>query len=243
MGLGLLLIPSLAGYWFLQNFNGTRYETYRVSGYHLLFRSAIVGSLLAVPAHIITLFLNRLIPQLRCAWYAHLPVDYVDTAAMILVLAVALPPLINLFYSREKGAKRAAQKYGDLIELVIADAFERQKPVELSLKSGKSYIGLVLQSNITKRGASDVTLVPLASGYRSDETKELHITTNYAPVIDEWLGGDSLSDDDLQDFSITLPRSEVCSARPFDPELYQLFNQAGKRRNWLRISLGKRRNR
>ena len=41
-----------------------------------------------------------------------------------------------------------------------------------------------------RRGESDVALIPLASGYRDQETHELVITTNYAPAINEYLDSD-----------------------------------------------------
>ena len=94
---------------------------------------------------------------------------------------------MNKFYSKEKAAKRTAENYGDLIELMIARAFERRKLIELSLKNRKSYIGFVRHRSITKRGQSDVTLVPMASGYRSEGTLELHITTDYVPIIYEMI--------------------------------------------------------
>ena len=227
MGLGLLLIPSLGGYWFLQHANFTRFEIYRLSGYHLLFRSALAGILLASFAHSITLLIDALVPQLRSFWFAYIPVDYVDTAILSILLAATVPPVINKFHSEEKAAKRTAENYGDLIELMIARAFEQSKLIELSLKNRKSYIGFVLQRSITKRGQSDVTLVPVASGYRSEGTLELHITTDYAPIIDEMIekNTDEIPEI-LRDFNVVLPRSEVCSARIFDREAYRLFQRS-----------------
>jgi hypothetical protein len=111
------------------------------------------------------------------------------------------------------------------MELIIADSIERQKMVELSLRNGKSYIGYALESNITKRGSSDVALAPVASGYRSEDTRELRITTHYAPVIQKWRGDDSSIDDIVRDFRIVISREEICSARFFDPKVYLLFRQ------------------
>lgn len=224
MGLGLLLIPSLAGYWFLQNANFTRFNNYRLSGYHLLFRSALAGIFLTVAAHTIAVLLNLHAPQLRSFLYSYVPLDYVDTAILTILLAIAAPPVINkIIYSEEKAAKRAAETYGDLIETVIASAFVQRKLLELSLKNRKSYIGVVLHRSITKRGQSDVTLIPMASGYRSEDTLELHITTHYASIIDKWM---EQGDNDIRDFRVVIPRSEVCSARIFDPEAYLLFQQS-----------------
>ena len=44
--LGLLLLPAVGGYWFLTHFNYTRFQSVRDSGYHVLFRSAVVGIVL-----------------------------------------------------------------------------------------------------------------------------------------------------------------------------------------------------
>ena len=138
-----------------------------------------------------------------------------------------MPPIINQFYSKEKAAKRAAETYGDLIEKVIADAFERLKPIELSLKNRKSYVGLVLRGSITKRGRSDVTVLPISSGYRSADTLELNLTIHYAPIIEQLIDKEvERVDDLLRDYSVVLPRSEVCSARLFDPAVYRLFQQS-----------------
>ncbi len=227
MGLGLLLIPSLGGYWFLQRANFTRFEIYRLSGYHLLFRSALAGIILASFAHPIALFIDALVPQLRSFWYAYISVNYVDTAILSILLAAIIPPVINRFHSEERAAKRTAENYGDLIEMMIARAFEQRKLIELSLKNRKSYIGMVRQRSITKRGQSDVTLVPVVSGYRSEDTLELHITTDYVPIIYEMIKNDPDEIPEiLRDFNVVLPRSEVCSARIFDPEAYRLFQRS-----------------
>ena len=44
MGLGLFLVPTIGGYWFLTHLNYTRYRAYRDSGYHVLFSSAFAGA-------------------------------------------------------------------------------------------------------------------------------------------------------------------------------------------------------
>ena len=110
---------------------------------------------------------------------------------------------------------------------MIADAFERLKPIELSLKNRKSYVGLVLRSSITKRGRSDVTLLPIASGYRSEDTLELNLTIHYAPIIDQLIDKEAERIDYLlRDYSVVLPRSEVCSARLFDLDVYEMFQKS-----------------
>lgn len=231
MGLGLLLIPSLGGYWFLRHANFTRFEIQRSSGYHLLFRSALVGIILAFIAHAIASLVNLFVPQIRSIMYDYISVNYIDTAAFSIVLAFASPPLLNMFYDQKRAVRKAAETYGDLIELLITDSIERRKMVEISLRTGKAYIGYALHTSITRPGDSDVTLVPMASGYRSEETRELRITTHYSPIIKEWISRqDSPSiSHTIRDFKVVLPRSEVCSARLFDPAVYRLFQQSRRR--------------
>ena len=77
-----------------------------------------------------------------------------------------------------------------------------------------------------RRGESDVALIPLASGYRDQETHELVITTNYAPAINEYLDSDPEIPDLIhEDFRVVVPASEIVSARIFSPEIYWRFQQ------------------
>lgn len=119
-----------------------------------------------------------------------------------------------------------ARESGDLIELLISESIEEQKVVEISLRSGKSYIGFALESGITRQGESDIALIPIASGYRNKDTQELEITNDYARVILESLDDPSPSPSLVyKDFQIVIPMSEIVSARIFYFEVYQQFQQ------------------
>lgn len=222
MGLGLLFIPTLGGYWFLTRLYYTRYGVLRDSGYHVLFKSAIAGCSLVVFARLIIVFLlNPYIPQAVEIWKSHVPFDYYGTATLSASLGVVLPLLFNRFYGKEMAMRRTARESGNLIELLIRENNESRKLVELSLRSGKSYIGLVLESGIARHGESDVALLPLKSGYRKEDTRELKITTNYAPVIRKSLEESSYLV--YEEFRIVIPMSEIVTARIFDPDVYELF--------------------
>ena len=97
---------------------------------------------------------------------------------------------------------------------------------------------MALNSGLQAHGESDIALIPLASGYREPDTQKLKITTYYAEVIDEWL--DELEEsrewsqeleeseerlDDLKDFRIVIPMSEIVSARLFDLDVYERFQE------------------
>ena len=222
MGLGVLFIPTLGGYWFLTHLNYTRYGVLRDSGYHVLFKSAIAGcSLVVVARLIIVFFLNPLLPRIGEIWESYVPFDYYGTATLSALLGFALPIAINRFYGKEKAARKTATESGNLIELLIRESIDEEKLVELSLRSGKSYIGFVFESGIARHGESDVALIPMASGYRKEDTRELEITTDYAPVI--WKTIEESTSLVYGDFRIVIPMSEIVTARIFDPDVYELF--------------------
>lgn len=83
MGLGLLLIPTLGGYWLLTRLYYTRYGVLRDSGYHVLFKSAIAGcSLFVVSRLAVIFFLNPLFPYIGKIWKYCVPFDYSGTVTL-----------------------------------------------------------------------------------------------------------------------------------------------------------------
>ena len=226
MNLGLFLIPILGGYWLLTHLYLTRFGALRDSGYHLFFRSAFYGLVLAFVAYLIILVLEHYFPWIDDLWKLHAPSRYYGAAILSIVLGLLLPFILNPFCNREKAALRVAKNSGDLIELMIAESLDREMLIELSLRSGKSYIGFALKSEMAERTESDIALIPIASGHRDKDTQELEITTNYAPVIQKCLeDGSDPSDLINEDFRVVIPRSEIISTRLFLPEAYQRFQE------------------
>ena len=226
MGLGLFLVPVLGGYLFPTRLHYTRYGVLRKSGYHLFFQSAIAGGVLVVIARLAVVFLNDRFPQIGLLWKSYVPFYYSGTVALSVLLGFMFPNLANLLYGKEKAERRAAQESGALIELVISESLDRQKPVELTLKNGKSYIGFALGRKIAAIGESDISLIPIKSGYRDKDTHELVLTTDYISTIRMCLDDDSMIPDlRFEDFRIAIPMSEVRSVRIFHPEVYERFQQ------------------
>ena len=109
---------------------------------------------------------------------------------------------------------------GDL----MVDIATTKKLVEVSLKNGKSYIGIPIYWNNTV--GKHIVLIPYWSGYRRDETRELVVTTHYFPTVVEHHDEDGplLG----KDFRLVIPSSEIVSARPFVPNLYKRFSKTPK---------------
>ena len=232
------MLPAVGGYWLLTNWNYTRFQLVRDSGYHVLFRSAVTGFVLFSLARTITLFLEARWRDVSELWDLHYLAPFSLEVILSFLLAFLLPIVFNVFYSRQSGAEKAAQDSGDHTELLIAESIERQLPVEISLRNRKVYIGLAIESGIGSGSDSDIAIIPLYSGYRDEETLDLHIETDYLPIIWNYVNEDEEEDaqeeergDEEEDgenwipeeFRVVLPLSEIASGRLFDEEVYDKF--------------------
>lgn len=223
MGLGLLLVPAIGGYWFLTHCNYTRYRAARNTGYHLFFGSAVAGILLFAVSHLAITLLHHYCSLSGTHWETLFPSPHTDTVTLSVLLGFVSPYVWNFFYKAETGARKAATDDGDGIELLITDSFRDYQFVEISLRTGKVYVGLPLEPAIAVQGEADVSLLPFISGYRDKETQELVLTSYYGPVIRRALdAGEIEKADDLR-VVVTLP--EIVSARPFIPRVFERFRQ------------------
>ena len=229
MEVGVFLIPALVGYLLLRALNFTRYSIARDAGYHVLFKSTIAGAILLGIAHGIILAMNQWVTDISGKWQTYINYPFSDTIALGILLGFLVWFGWNRGYSKDKAAEAIAANNGDLIELLIRESMKSQSFIEISLKTGKSYIGLAVASGIAKSDESDISLIPVASGYRNKDSQELEITTNYAPVIAEsYPNAESYLD--YKDFQIIIPKSEIVSARIFDPDIYRKFQKRARRR-------------
>ena len=186
-----------------------RYSLLRESGYHVLFKSAVVGLFLVLIARVLIVFLfNPFIPNLGEFWKSFAPSNYSGTASLSALLGFALPYVSNWFYTKEKAIRRAEKESGHLTELLIREINERGELAEISLKNRKTYIAVL----------------PVNSGYRKEDTLELKITTDYLPLVFDFLETQPVKEEFREeDFRVVIPISEIVSVRIFDPDLYELF--------------------
>ncbi len=219
MGLGEFLLPAIAAFWFLTHWNRTRYRVARESGYRLVFESASYGVLFTAGGHVVILLLNRWCPQMGVMLKSLALFGDTGPATLSVLFGFVGPLVLNLFSDKDETVVETAKQMGLRIELLFAESMERRQPVELSLKSRKSYIGYVLE--IIDPGQPDVEIIPLASGYRREDTQELEITTHYAPVLREFVESDEL--EHFTGFRVVIRMSEIVSARLFDLDVYERF--------------------
>ena len=216
-------MPALAGYLFLAWFNGTRYSLPRETGYHIVFQSAIAGVVLFVVARTLAVLANAFTPAVAECWHTIVPLDYSGTAAGAFLLAGTLPLVLNRLSRFEQltARQKAAEAAGDHVSLIIDQAMLEGHFVELSLSSGKSYVGAPIQGTFGHRDGGDVALIPIVSGYRDKDSRDLVMTTNYATALKS-----RLSDLELDNLKVAFPMRDIVSARLFDQELFEVFQGA-----------------
>lgn len=203
-------VPALAGYLVLRLAHPWKFGLRRESGYHVVFRSTLMGLLLYLVAAVV---------EQVCPWL-YLWVDLIPgwsalkiskAAVGSLLIALASPHLfINWWYKPLRARRALAEKKADLVDLLICDAYDDGSLIEVAFPSGKTYLGLIVKSSTADDGSdTGVLLVPVLSGYRDNE-QGLLLTTSYAGVLaNRW-----------QQLAIAIRCSELKWLRRFDTDLY-----------------------
>lgn len=90
--------------------------------------------------------------------------------------------------------------------------------LEVSLKSGKVYIGLPPGTSLPdKQNDHDyLLLLPFHSGYREEHNKKLHLTTNYINYYTD----QNLTQSQIEKFYTAIYIDEIVSVRPFNISTY-----------------------
>ena len=221
-----ILALVLLGALFNLTTHSARLRLRRVEGYALLFYTLLAGWMIQGA----TVLLKGL---LLIVW-KHIGLEPLVfeadayravTISVGMLFALVAAVTVNRFWSIDRVSRDVAVESGEFRELIYQLAIVETSPVEVTLETGKSYIGIPLESRVVMREEGDLWLVLLMSGYR-DERQELKITTSYTEKFDEDLI--SVLELPFGDFVVALPKSRIVSARPFDVNLSQgLFERSG----------------
>ena len=226
MSLGLLVLPALVGFLFLFVGRRTRFRLMQLSGYQVVFQSALVGVVFLMAARGLVLILDEWSVSLHSCWRTFAPFEYSGTIGLSAALALIVAGCRNLVTNTEAAARQSARQSGNQILWLLRDSLARNRMVEVSLRSSKSYVGYAHDTGAkTHRADPDITLIPMASGFRHNETRELVLTTFYGKTAGEFLeshGRESSWTE--EDFQVAFPFSEIVSARLFDPVAFQMFH-------------------
>ncbi len=205
--ISLLIEPMLVGFLTVATLHVSRYWVIRQTGYVFLLPILIVGMVLM---HVVDAGLTALSQFLDSDRISP------NTTFWAAALAILIPLVANAVIGRGRSVRLAGAWRGSLTECLLQDSIDSGSFVELTLETGKSYVGLVLKSGITTPSESDVSIVPIFSGYRDDE-HQLQLTTSYLDAISKA----PKEDDVLYQFELVLSKSQIVSARRFDVEIFE----------------------
>ncbi len=107
--------------------------------------------------------------------------------------------------------------------MLFSRALNKKKLVSITLKNSKVYVGFVWKLPDPTAKFEGVRLIPVLSGYRKNESRELVITTHYysfvEPIIKDMPKGADAIEQGL-DVELVLPIDSIYSASYFDLVAY-----------------------
>ena len=113
-------------------------------------------------------------------------------------------------------------------EKLVLYALTAEKPLLITLDTGKVYVGLVPWALDPTESREYLKIIPLQSGYRDPDTKKVHFTISYKEMVRDVrsnAGVPNFSSLKSEDFEMIIPSDRIVSAHVFDPDVYQELSQ------------------
>lgn len=234
----LLLLPLVAGYIFIKEWEVVRYSVAIEDGHRLYFRSAFHGVIITAISFLILRAFDA--PLITASWkspelytqlanhFFELPVSKLTVFFTLVVspfVAKLLAITLNIFSKAGNHYYIALQD--NELELLLAKSIFDIKMVMITLEDEKVYVGFVTKLTDPTKERKFVSIRPLISGYRS-ETKEVIFTTFYEDIY----SGKHVELEHLamDDYIVVLRADKVISARIFDSIAYSKFKQSAEQK-------------
>lgn len=234
----LLILPLTGGYFFIANFVFLKYKYQRLDTPRLLLNSILAGIFITFLSFTVRTIVENQYPELyiRCCRILHfIPVErtesnrYLGTLifslAGIILFTIVVNWIVSVFWGYEKIISRAVDKHGDELEQLFRDSVLKAQLIQLTLKNEKVYLGIIDKIPEPKK-TNYVSLIPIYSGYRNKDTKEMTITTSYETI--NLLIKEKTLIPKLSKILVVIKQDEILIAQPHDPEIYASFKNAQK---------------
>ena len=225
----LLLLPLLGGYIFLTTFFLTKFYHQRIERQRLIFNSSIIAVILSIIVLSIDHFILKVFfLNFREDLGKINPVNYdgLNESLLVFLSSFPLAKLFNLILPKKKAFAFVVDKWGNDFEKLFWTSLkskdDEDKLLMITTKSNKVYVGYV--NKISEPiDNSHITIIPNFSGYRSKETQELRVTTDYLNVLEYYIerGEAKLIDKKM---GIIIPLSEIVMISKFISEIFDRFN-------------------
>lgn len=218
----LLLVPLVAGYFFLTRSYYYRFRYRLLERQRLLFESIITATVFLVAAYTLVFGLKLLFHPYD--WYlglrSYFPFPYTGTALLSFGLAIFATYVPNILWlSKDKAMREAINLHGNAMEKLVLSAIEYPQLVCFTLDNGKVYVGYPRYlSDLIQTGM--LRIYPILSGFR-DSQHRIVFTTNYESAYDQI---DELDiEQDTVDFEQLIAVDRIISAKRFSLHIYEQF--------------------
>lgn len=160
------------------------------------------------------------------------PLQWLNYMAHLTVFAIPSPLFAFFFFAwvsipkAREGAlndkERIKIRNIDSISELSITALERNMPLRVNLKSGKVYIGMMVEEQFERVDKDHLMMIPYMSGFRTKETGQMVLDCSY---IDLYEKKQILSNTDkMLEFRSVIRLNEVESISLFDFSLRQEFS-------------------
>ncbi|MBI5450358.1 MAG: hypothetical protein HY940_03285 [Gammaproteobacteria bacterium] len=239
-----LILPLIGGYAFSITWTASLYNSAREDGQRIYFRAAFYGvflTLCAICIHIILLnysagYSRLLATASEAIGAAGVVPEMWSTVAIVAILFISfmLGPLashaLNLLNviipSWNKYQLLQAIKHDELEELIY-HSVKYEKPLLVTLDSGKVYVGWAVVAPNPLAAVKHIKMLPLLGGYRNKDTQQVEFTTNYHEIITSIEQESDLDHLTLDDFFVILPTKNIILVHGFDITAYNKFSTRG----------------
>jgi hypothetical protein len=157
-------------------------------------------------------------------WHVIFPFDYSGTAIFALLLGATSWKYLNRKVDSEEEVDKSIREKGDPLEVLLKDAMANTRPVLLTMKSGKVYVGTVTTNFNPAYEVQSIKIMPILSGYRDTKDQTVTFTTDYFTLLTQIHDQDpNLSDQDWLDLGTVIPLDEVRSVGIFSLPAYKRY--------------------
>jgi hypothetical protein len=226
--INLFIFPILGGYYILIRAELFRYRQQRLEPQKLIFNSFLGGTILIIVSWCITGLLTYFLPDQisRIKTYYPVTTAYFGTCVTSFFIGILFTELSNIVVNKDRRVSRAIDKIGNELERLCESCYRNAQLIQVTLSNDKCYVGLVKALPIPSH-SSYIRLLPVYSGYRKSETKELVFTTQYLDVYASYVSeGQHLDTREITNIVIKI--DDIVSATKFDIEMYDRFLKQNK---------------
>lgn len=171
MPFNFLLLPLLGDYIFARQYYRSRYIAYRSENHRLMLLAAQYGFVFLAIAASVRAIMNlaqHFVPSLTVVnniWRSAFPFDYSGTAVIAFLLGATSWKLLNYRLDSDKEVDKIIREKGDPMEMLLKETLRESRPVLLTAKSGKVYVGTITANFNPAHDVQSVMIMPMVLRY------------------------------------------------------------------------------